>query len=166
MLGGSLDKSKRAVRDLVAAGWLVKDPGLGRGNNSGYGFVSRGTVVVLKGGKNAPPKGGNSAPFYGQNLDSEKGANLHRKGGKNAPPPYIDKPYKNHKGAGAREAAPKLSENPMVHKAACDMVNAMRRGKLDAWVAAQPWVRDHARAANLFTDQELQAWGLAEKKGD
>ncbi|QFT81177.1 hypothetical protein FIU89_11205 [Roseovarius sp. THAF27] len=98
ILGRSQDTAKRAVRELIEAGWLTRDGGLGRGNNTNYGFLTRAKIIHLKGGKSAPPKGGNPAPYYG----SEKGADLHGKGGKSASSHNIDKPWENH---GARAGA-------------------------------------------------------------
>ena len=90
VLGGHKDKAKRAVADLVAAGWVVKTPG----RKSAYGFVSRAVVVSIDGGKFAPKNGGKNAlkpePERGQ-ICTGVGAKMH--------PAYnMDKPYKNHMG--------------------------------------------------------------------
>ncbi len=100
-LGVSVDTAKRAMADLVAAGWIRRaSDGPGRGRAASITFLSRAQVVSLKGGRVAPisggSNGGKTAPISGP----EKGANLRGKGGKFASPPTPpnkDKPYLNHK---------------------------------------------------------------------
>ncbi|WP_306150628.1 helix-turn-helix domain-containing protein [Roseovarius sp. MMSF_3281] len=170
ILGSSKDTAKRAVNDLIKAGWLVRDAGIGRGNKSSYGFVSRAQVVPIKGGKNAPPKGGNGAPLSA----SQKGANLPGKGGKNASGHNIAKPWKNHgagagadtrAGVGAREG--RVSDNPMVQRDAQRAVDNFRAGQIGAFDEVQPWIWEHVLGAGLLTDEEREAVAarMAEKGG-
>ncbi len=56
-IGASKDTVKRAVADLVAAGWIARTEGRGAGNRTQYTLLSPGKVV----------------PFTGQ----KKGAELH-----------------------------------------------------------------------------------------
>lgn len=157
IVGGSVATAKRAVRDLVQAGWIVKIAGQGRGNHSGYGFVTRGVVIKLKGVKFAPSKGVTDAPFYdpkrGQ-ICTEKGSNMH-------PPLYKDKPYKNHKGGRDERSAKKPSANPMVIQSAERAVAAFRGGRSDAITSEPQWVQNHIIAADLLTPEERQAAGIS-----
>lgn len=156
VIGKSADTVKRAVQELEAQGWIIRDSGRGRGRKSGYGFLTRARIIQLKGGKNAPLKGGTDAPLSG----SKKGAYLHGKGGKNAPRLYIDKPWKNHSARGrVREALPSLSENPLVIREAEAAVERLRAGRSDALDDLRPWVIGHILAAGLLTDDELNQTG-------
>lgn len=167
VLGKSTDTVKRAIRELVDAGWLVRRCGDGRGHSGDYGFLTDANVVRLKGGKNAPPEGGRDAPLSG----SQRGADLHGKGGKSASGHNIAKPWKNHGARGgphahaparAREAsAPKLSQNPLVIRDAERAVEALREGREAAIFDLKPWVRDHVIAAGLLTEAERARLGLA-----
>lgn len=152
-LGTSKDTVKRAVRDLIDAGWIVTIRGRGRSNYMQFGFLSKGKVLRLKGGKNAPLKGGINAPFYG----SEKGAFLHGKGGKNAPAYNKDKHCKN---TVAREAGVRGSENPMVVAEAERAVRAYREGLTSAFNQLQPWVISHILDVGLLTEDELKSAGI------
>lgn len=154
VIGCSEDTAKRAVSALVEGGWIAREAGRGRGRTSGYTFLTRAVVVPLKGGKNAPRKGGTDAPLSA----SQKGANLPGKGGKNAPAYNIAKPCKNH---GARAVAG-LSENPMVHHTALRAVEAFRAGRADAFADLPDFVIRHVVAANLLTADERQRAGLGQ----
>ena len=98
LMGSSQDTIRRAIRDLVERGWLTRNGGLGRGNSTSYGFLTRAQIIHLKGSKYATPKGSTDATFYG----SQKVADLQGKGRKSASPHNIDKPWENH---GARAGA-------------------------------------------------------------
>lgn len=82
--GQTLDTVKRALRDLIEAGWLARTEGRGRGNKTEYTLLSPGKVVAIssaKKGADVPlQKGGTGAP-----LGQEKGAPVHGKGGTGAP---------------------------------------------------------------------------------
>lgn len=77
--GRSVDSAKRALRDLINAGWLARTEGRGRGNKTEYTLLSPGKVVAIfsaKKGASAPlKKGCSSAPSQ-----SQKGAVLPAKG--------------------------------------------------------------------------------------
>lgn len=162
VLGKSEDTAKRAIRELVEAGWIARHPGLGRGNHAAYGFVIRAQIVPLKGGKNAPLKGGRDAPFS----RSQKGANLPSKGGKNAPRYNIAKPWKNH------NARAHAGETPIFTAAeeaeARQFVDWLQRGgdvtKLRAHErAGLPRLLACAVALDLVTEEQAAALGYAEK---
>jgi len=154
VLGTSQDTVKRAIKVLVESRWIVREEGRGRGRASGYGFLTRAKIVPIKGGKSAPPKGGEDAPFY----RSQKGADLHRKGGKSAPAYNKDKPCKNHEGrAGASAGA----ENPLLVRDAERAVAAFREGRRDALAETRSWVLNYILTANLLTPEEREAAGLS-----
>jgi len=98
----SADTIKRALRDLAAAGWLIKTEGRGRGNRSEIFFLGGNNVVPMicpKGPEasshhrsksaQAPTtkhkKGGNPAPFRDCERATQKGADMRGKGRKSAP---------------------------------------------------------------------------------
>tara|TARA_R110002049_G_scaffold23545_10_gene83663 strand:- start:48619 stop:49203 length:585 start_codon:yes stop_codon:yes gene_type:complete len=147
----SEDTIKRVIKELIDADWIVVLAGVGRGNNTQFGFLTRAKIVLLKGGKSAPSKGGRNTPLSA----SQKGADLHGKGGKSALVHNIDKPQVNQRG---REA--KISPNPMVHREAEMAVARWQQGRADALADLQPWVIDHIIAAKLLTDAERAAAGL------
>lgn len=149
--GCSEDTIKRVIKELIDAEWIVVLAGVGRGRSTQYGFLTRAKIVQLKGGINAPQKGGRNAPFP----VSQKGADLHGKGGKSAFVHNIDKPQKNQRAQGA-----KFSPNPMVQREAQNAVARWREGRADALSDLQPWVIDHIIAAKLLTDAEQAALGL------
>lgn len=159
--GTSHDTVKRAIRDLIKHGWIVKNSGKGRGKSSTYGYVSRARIVPLKGGTDAPSKGGAGAPFSG----SKKGADLPQGWGTGAPfSPYNrDNPdlSQNMRAGTDREMRP--SKNPQVIADAEGAVSRFRGGRHDALSDLKPWVLTHIIAANLLTPEERQAAGLAEK---
>ncbi|WP_177174676.1 helix-turn-helix domain-containing protein [Loktanella fryxellensis] len=112
----SVDTIKRALRDLAAAGWLIRTEGRGRGNRSEIFFLGGNNVVPMicpKGPETsgharpkpaqAPSKGhekgGKSAPFYNRNTAAKKGADMRGKGGKSALS-YIKDDPKNIQRAG------------------------------------------------------------------
>ncbi len=74
--GKTIDTLKRAIRDLIGAGWLSRTEGRGAGNKTVYTFLSPGKVVLISQAKRAantsPEKGGRGAP-----LDEKKGARVH-----------------------------------------------------------------------------------------
>lgn len=75
---------KRAVADLVLAGWLSKTEGRGRGNRTSYELLSRGKVVAFRVDNhpsNSAPKKGATVRFKGK----EKGAAVLTKGCSSAP---------------------------------------------------------------------------------
>uniref|UniRef100_UPI00384C84B1 helix-turn-helix domain-containing protein n=1 Tax=Salipiger thiooxidans TaxID=282683 RepID=UPI00384C84B1 len=109
LTGRSRSTIKRAISELVEAGWMTRITGRGRGRASGYGFLTRGRVVALKGFKSGPRKGSGSEPLYG----SQKGSDQTQKGVKSGPAYIKAEPCKNH---GARATAPMPSENPMVSR--------------------------------------------------
>tara|TARA_R100000789_G_scaffold25953_1_gene28932 strand:- start:221 stop:997 length:777 start_codon:yes stop_codon:yes gene_type:complete len=80
----STDTVKRAISDLVKAGWLHRTEGRGWGNKTIYTLCSKGEVVAFPGAKKGadlhPSKGGSAAP-----LEKRKGAVLREKGGSAAP---------------------------------------------------------------------------------
>lgn len=160
VIGGSEATIKRAIRDLVEANWIVRISGRGRGNASGYAFVTRAKIVRLKGVKNDPRKGVKSDLFY----DPQKGSNLSLKGVKNEPPYNKDKPYKNHRGgqgqSDTKKAVSKSQPNPMVMQSAERAVAAFRAGRLDAITSEPQWVQDYIIAAELLTPKERQASGI------
>lgn len=172
LLGCSQDTIKRAIRELVAAGWITRQGGIGRSVKSSYGFLTKAQVISIKGGRYAPPKRGQKCPDKGAGAPpfsaSQKGADLHGKGGKSAPAHNNAEPWKNHgarphaglhaRAPHAREAgstAPKLSTNPVVHKTAADAVKAWRDGRASAFDDLQHFVIDHILAAGLLTEGEV-----------
>lgn len=168
VIGASQPTVKRAVAQLVAAGWLSRAGGMGRGNRSSYGFVTRARIVQLKGVRNDPRKGVRNDQFS----DSEKGSKMIPKGVKNDPAHNNAKPWKNHGArggagaqahAGAREGW--VSDNPMVIAAAGRAVAAWREGRADAIRVEPAWVVDHILGAGLLTEDEIaRLWpGRAEK---
>lgn len=168
VLGCSKDTVKRAVTALVDAGWVARECGLGRGHNSGYGFLTRAKIVPIKGGKFAPPKGGKSAPYS----RPVKGGKFASKRGQICSPPLnSNEPYKNH-GAGAagladeKTSAKRASGNPMVHRSAERAVAAFRSGRPDAISAEPAYVQDHIEATNMLTPEERRVAGFAEKGED
>ena len=93
-LATSADTINRALRDLAAAGWLIKTEGRGRGNRSEIFFLGGNNVVPMicpKGSEvsghdrpkaaQAPTtkhkKGGKPAPDYDREKATQKGARLH-----------------------------------------------------------------------------------------
>lgn len=101
-LATSVDTIKRALRDLAAAGWLIKTEGRGRGNRSEIFFLGGNNVVPMicpKGpeasGHDRPKaaqapttkhkKGGKPAPVCNREGATQKGADMRGKGGKAAP---------------------------------------------------------------------------------
>jgi len=112
----SADTIKRALRDLTAAGWLIRTEGRGRGNRSEIFFLGGNNVVPMicpKGpeasGHDRPKavqapttkheKGGNPAPVYDRERATQKGADMRGKGGKTALS-YIKADPKNIQRAG------------------------------------------------------------------
>lgn len=110
-LATSLDTIKRALRDLAAAGWLIRTEGRGRGNRSEIFFLGGNNVVPMicpKGPEasgydrpkaaqaptKTPGKGGNPAPLTDHKGTTKKGADMRGKGGKSAPS-YIKADPKN-----------------------------------------------------------------------
>lgn len=158
VIGKSSDTVKRAISELVEARWITRSGGIGRSNFSSYGFVTRASVVRLKGGKNAPLKGGRNASFSG----SQKGAYLPGKGGKNASSHNNAEPWKNHgagAGAPACARARRVSKNPVVQREAERAVQRWRDGRGEALSGLQPWIVDHILGADLLTDDEIaRAW--------
>lgn len=175
-IGMSPDTAKRAILELVKAGWITRSTARGRSNTPTYGFITRASVVYLKGGKSAPPKRGQICTEKGANLHGEKGANLPVKGGKSAQAHIIlNKPWENHDArayagaqAHARARGGKVSSNPMVVKQAEHAVARWRDGRADAFVDLKGFVIDHILGAGLLTDDEIdQAWpGQCSEKGE
>lgn len=102
----STDTVKRAIADLVKAGWLHRTEGRGRGNSTAYALRSPGKVIAIssveKGANKPRKKGGSTAP-----LSREKGAALRGKGGNTAPFHYKDKqPLEQRAGATPGRPAP------------------------------------------------------------
>ncbi len=163
VLGVSKPTIKRALRDLKEGGWIASCPGIGRGNHSGYLFLTRARIVHLKEVKNDPVKGVTGEPFY----DPLKGVkNDPEKGSKMSHPYNIDKPYKNHRGEKAPKSFTfKASENPMVQQEAERAVTAWRDGRDGAFDGLRDWVIGHIIATNLLTPHEVDASGIAEKIG-
>ncbi|MGR3376043.1 helix-turn-helix domain-containing protein [Salipiger abyssi] len=157
LTGRSRSTIKRAVAELVEAGWLTRIAGRGRGKTSGYGFLTRGRVLHLKGVKSDPRKGSGADPFSGSRSGSEKGSDLTRKGVKSDPAYNIAKPCKNH-GAGARASEP--VQNAVLHRDAERAVERFRDGHADALTDLKPWVISHILAADLLTPEERRAAGL------
>ena len=149
----SVDTVKRSVAALCREGWVVRATGRGPGNSNGYAFVMKGPVPALKQGKSASLKRGSDAPFH----ESQSSADLHPEGGKPAPPYHKDKPYKNHE---ARARDPHRSQNPWIISEAEDAVRSLRDGRTHALRELQPYVLDHVLAAELLTDDELEAAGV------
>jgi hypothetical protein len=156
--GTSVDTVKRALKELEAAGLIVRRSGAGRGKSNTYGFLIRARIVALKGGADAPSKGGAGAPFSG----SQKGAPMPPPRCTGAPfSPYIeDNPDLSQN---ARATSGGLSANPMVRAEAEAAVRSFRAGRQAALAGLQPWVLNHIVAANLLTPDERQAAGFAEK---
>ncbi|MDO6586834.1 helix-turn-helix domain-containing protein [Salipiger sp. 1_MG-2023] len=158
--GRSRSTLKRAISELIDAGWITRVVGRGRGNRSGYGFLTRARIVTLKGARSVPKKGDNPEPFSGSEKGSDqgcqekqKGSNLNGKGVKSEPPYYIDKPCKNH---GATDRPRNLSDNPMVIRDSQRAVERFRSGHADAFDGLQIWIIDHIIAANLLTPEERE----------
>jgi len=123
----SVDTIKRALRDLAAAGWLIRTEGRGRGNRSEIVFLDGNNVVPMirprepetSGHVRSDPakapseryeKGGNSAPVYNRNQAAKKGADMRGKGGKTALS-YIKDDPKNIQRAGQQSKTP-VSQRP------------------------------------------------------
>ena len=154
---------KRAINDLISAGWIDRRQGHGRGNSSGYVFLTRAKIVPIKGVKYDPLKGCKSDPFY----EPEKGSNMTRKGVKYDPPLYNSlEPCKNHGGetpnsATQKNVAAKFSDNPNVQRDAQAAVAAFRDGRAHAFDDLQPWVLAHVLWLDELTDDERRAAGFA-----
>lgn len=118
----------------------------------------RGANLSEKGVKSDPEKGVKS-----DRREIERGSNLTRKGVKSDPAYYIAKPYSNHRGG---DTAPKLSENPQVHRSAECAVRDFRAGHADALREAQPWVVAHILAAGMLTEAELEAAGISQAENE
>ena len=101
----SVDTIKRALRDLAAAGWLIRTEGRGRGNRAQIFFLGGNNVVPMvcpkgpnapenhrqnepKVASNEPKKRGEYAPFSNREKAAQKGADMRGKGGKSAPSYY------------------------------------------------------------------------------
>ena len=156
LTGRSKSTIKRAIAELVEARWITRITGRGRGRTSGYGFLTRASVVPLKGFRSDPVKGFKSGP--------EKGSNLTRKGFKSDPAYIRQEPCKNHY---ARADAPATPPNPMVIKAANRAVERFRDGHADALAELAeetPWVLNHILAANLLTPDERERAGLCRER--
>ena len=123
-LATSVDTIKRALRDLAAAGWLIKTEGRGRGNRSEIFFLGGNNVVPMicpKGPEASghdspkaaqatttkPEKGGNPAPLADHERATKKGADMRGKGSKSAPS-YIKADPKNIQRAGQPSETPNL----------------------------------------------------------
>ncbi|KAB2539668.1 hypothetical protein AL035_17835 [Salipiger aestuarii] len=163
-LGRSRSTLKRAISELIDAGWITRVVGRGRGNRSGYGFLTRARIVSLKGVRSGPKKGSADDPFYGAEKGSDpgcqekqKGSNLTLKGVKSGPPYNIAKTCKNHRGT---DLPQNLSDNPMVIRDSQRAVERFRSGHADAFDGLQVWVINHIIAANLLTPEERERSGL------
>lgn len=153
IVGASTDTVQRAISALVEAGWLARECGVGRGRNSGYGFLTRARVVSIKGGKYAPPKGGSDAPFSGH----PKGGRFAQKRGQIcAPPINKDKPYKNH---GARTGAPggEKSSTPSLDEQALFWAESIAAGRGSP---SRVEILEHIVNSGLMTVAELRAAGV------
>ncbi|WP_323764581.1 hypothetical protein [Marinovum sp.] len=169
--GHSSKTTSRGIKELENGGWIDRRAGSNRGSASEYRFFRRAKVVPLypsqdpkKRGSNLTGKGVKSHPEKGVKsdpLEVERGSNLSRKGVKSDQPYNNAKPYFNHRGA---QAAPKLSENPQVHRTAERAVAAFRGGRRDELFEVRPWIRDHILAAGMLTDAEVieAGWSQAE----
>lgn len=127
--GRSIDSAKRAIRDLIKAGWLARSEGRGRGNTSQYTLLSPGKVVAIssakKGAQMHPNKGGRTAPSQAQ-----KGAELPAKGCRTAPSHYKDEQSFEQKG---RESA---TARPSPHLSAQIAEGSDAAQEWDDWLAA------------------------------
>lgn len=156
--GTSVDSVKRALKELENAALIVRRSGAGRGKSNVYGFLIRARVVPIKGGMDAPSKGGAGAPFSG----SEKGALVPPPRCTGAPfSPYIeDNPDLSH---GTRASGEGGSSNPMVRAEAEAAVRSFQAGRTTAFDGLPVWVLNHIDAANLLTPDERRRAGFAEK---
>lgn len=96
--GKTLDTLKRAIRDLIDAGYLTRTEGRGAGNKTLYTFLSPGNVVPLR----APEKRSEAPSEKGVThapSPEKKGAQVHGKGGTGAPSYNKDKQSLEQKGA-------------------------------------------------------------------
>jgi len=117
-LATSVDTIKRALRDLAAAGWLIKTEGRGRGNRSEIFFLGGNNVVPMICPK-GPEASGHDRPKAAQAPTTK-----HKKGGK--PAPVGIREGATHKGADMREKGGKAA--PSHIKA--DPKNIQRTGQL------------------------------------
>ncbi|QOL80443.1 MarR family transcriptional regulator [Pseudooceanicola spongiae] len=168
-MGTSAATVKRALADLEAGRWIVRDSGRGKGRHSRYGFLTRAKVVPLQRLRTEPSKGCSDAPAKGCRNDPSKGvmnepSPTTKRGqicsvdGSDMSHPYNkDKPYKNHKG---REGAHQRSQNPMVCKRAEDAVRSFRGGRSEAFAELPGYVLNHIIAADLLTPDERQTSGI------
>ncbi|QOL82801.1 hypothetical protein [Pseudooceanicola spongiae] len=152
-VGASAATVKRALAELEAACWIVRDSGRGKGRQSRFGFLTRPRIAPLKGGGSTPPKSRRNEPSKAR----EKAQNCSSSGSDMSHPYNKDKPYKNHKG---REGARELSQNPMVRKRAEDAVRSFRGGRSEAFAELPRYVLNHIIAADLLTPLELQTSGI------
>lgn len=156
LCGVSTDTAKRAVAALVEAEWIVRQCGLGRGRNSGYGFLTRAKIIQLKGGKTAPPDGANLHPFKG----SEKGANLRGKGGKSAPRYNKAKPCKNHGAQNGEVVDKKSSTVSRVLETAEFLSKRVKDGRYVTVSAFTSTIIQTILDQGLLTAAELRAVGV------
>ena len=132
-LGLHPDTIKKALRELIQAGWLARQAGLGRGRNTLYQLMSPGRVVPLsseKKGANSPSfsaseKGGKSSP-----LPSEKGGNFQGKGGQITPSHIMQEQSSEQ-----RERA--RGKRPADHLNACVQPNSWKAQAWDEWLTAR-----------------------------
>lgn len=96
--GLSKDTLKRALRDLIDAGWLSRTEGRGSGKKTRYTLCSPGQIVPFRQPEKVADlhtkKGGTGALS-----EEQKGAQVHSKGGTGALSYYKDKHTSNIQGA-------------------------------------------------------------------
>ncbi len=163
-LATSVDTIKRALRDLAAAGWLIRTEGRGRGNRSEIFFLGGNNVVPMicpngpeasghdrPNAKQAPntkhEKGGNPAPVYDHERANQKGANMRGKGGKTALS-YVKADPKNIQRAG------KPSETTVLQRSSgrMDWTSYDRANEAEKWERGLSEIKRGTHAEDAWND--------------
>jgi len=152
-LGASKDTIKRAVADLVKAGWLSRTEGRGAGNRTVYTLLSPGKVVAFTGQKK-----GAAVHFQ----DEKKGAALRAKGCSRAPSYNKDK-------QSLEQRARTAPANPPSHVRVIVHHGSFAETAWNEWLANQG-EPPLATIGIPISDAQGRGWGMPERlppvKGD
>lgn len=156
--GLSQDTAKRAIRDLIDAGWLSRTEGRGSGNKTRYTLCSPGQIVPFRQPERVadlpPQKGGTDALS-----EKQKGAQVHPKGGTGALSYNKDKHTSNIQGADTgRFANHRFTGNAFDGPV---LVREKDHGNLSAWGR---WLM--AEGFPPLSEISVRRQGSAKKGGD
>ncbi len=118
-VGTSLPTIKRAIRELVTAGWLGRTEGRGRGNCANYTLLSPGKIVLF---------GAIKKEVNRELSEIEKGSSVNRKGVRTDPSHNKDQQTLN-KGVGNPHG------RPFTHRCAVIPIGSEAERAWDDWLA-------------------------------